>query len=140
MSYKIQIKEKIPTIEEYQLLRNSVGWSKVSNNAVEKSLKNSIFSVCALLDEEVVGFGRIIGDDGIYYYIQDVMVFPKHQKKGIGRQIMDRLMDFLENHADETAFFGLMAAKGNSRFYEPYGFMKRPYDAPGMFRYCKAKK
>ncbi len=140
MSYQIQIKEKIPTIEEYQLLRNSVGWSKVSDNAVEISLKNSIFSVCALLNEKVIGFGRIIGDFGIYYYIQDVMIFPRYQKKGIGSQIMDKLMDFLEKHADETAFFGLMAAKGNSRFYEPYGFKKRPDDAPGMFRYCKSKK
>jgi GNAT superfamily N-acetyltransferase len=134
------IKETVPTIEEYQLLRNSVGWSKVSNEAVEKSLNNTIFSVCALLNDEVIGHGRIIGDNGIYYYIQDVIVLPKYQRKGIGKQIMDALITFLEKHADETAFFGLMAAKGNSQFYEPYGFLRRPNDAPGMFRYCKLKK
>ncbi|MFX0052090.1 MAG: GNAT family N-acetyltransferase, partial [Candidatus Hermodarchaeota archaeon] len=71
------------------------------------------------------------------YYIQDVIVLPQFQRRGIGRKIMTSIMHYLEN-SDPSAFFGLMAAKNFSSFYELYGFKKRPPDAPGMFRYCQS--
>lgn len=72
--------------------------------------------------------------DGIYFYIQDIMVLPGFQGKGIGKHIMDALMDFLNSHVCNSAFIGLMAAKGVSKFYERYGFIERPPDRPGMFQ------
>lgn len=135
MSYPVKIRECIPSVKEYQLLRNSVNWSQVSDRAVKISLNNSLFSICAFLNSKIVGYGRIVGDKGIYYYIQDMIVLPKYQRGGIGTQIMETLMQFLKNNADTTAFIGLMAAKGYSQFYRPYGFIRRPDDAPGMFRY-----
>jgi len=117
----------------------SVGWSQVNDEAVKGSLDNSLYMVCVYLGEELIGFGRVIGDNGIYYYIQDIMVLPKFQRQGIGRAIMNKIMDFLEKESDPTAFYGLMTAKGYSRFYELYGFQKRDKEAPGMFRYHKTK-
>ncbi len=137
MSHHFRFLELVPTVEEYQFLRNSVGWPKVNNQAVEIALKNSLYSVCVYIDDQIIGYGRVIGDQGIYYYIQDMIVLPEFQRKGIGREIMKLIMNFLEKNADSTAFFGLMSAKGFSTFYEPYGFKKRPDDAPGMFRYGK---
>jgi GNAT superfamily N-acetyltransferase len=135
MSYTVKIRECIPSVEEYQRLRDSVNWSKVSDRAVKNSLENSLFSICAFLNSKLIGYGRIIGDRGIYYYIQDMMVLPIYQKRGIGKQIMNELIEYLNNHADESAFIGLMAAKGYSQFYEPYGFIRRSDDSPGMFKY-----
>ncbi len=109
MSYKAKIRECIPSVKEYQLLRNSVNWTQVSDRAVKISLINSLFSICAFLNSKIVGYGRIIGDKGIYYYIQDMMVLPKYQMGGIGTQIMETLMQYLKNNADPTAFIGLMA-------------------------------
>lgn len=137
ISTENELLERIPTVKEYQYLRNSVGWSTVNDDAVEQSLKNSLYSVCIVRNNQIIAFGRVIGDAGIYYYIQDVIVLPKFQRKGLGRRIMDSIMNFLDKHADPTAFIGLMVAKGFWRFYEDYGFQKRPSDAPGMFRYQK---
>ncbi|MHA1996113.1 MAG: GNAT family N-acetyltransferase [Candidatus Hodarchaeales archaeon] len=127
--------KKNPTVQEYQFLRNAVGWSTVSDEAVNHSLKNSLFSVCMVHKNKIIAIGRVIGDAGIYYYIQDVMVLPKFQRKGLGKKIMKAIMNYLEKNADPTAFVGLMAAKGFWQFYEEYGFQKRTSDGPGMFKY-----
>ena len=126
--------ERNPTLEEYQRLRRAVGWGDVATEAVEIGLQNSLFSVCVVLENEVIGCGRVIGDGGIYFYIQDIIVLSEFQGKGIGRRIMNAVMKYLEAHARNGAFVGLMAAKGVSKFYERYGFKERPSDAPGMFR------
>jgi GNAT superfamily N-acetyltransferase len=126
--------ERNPTVEEYQRLRRAVGWGEVETKAIEIGLQNSLFSVCVILENEVIGCGRVTGDSGIYFYIQDIIVLPEFQGKRIGRRIMDAIMEYLEAHAHNGAFVGLMAAKGVSKFYEHYGFKERPSDAPGMFR------
>lgn len=133
MSITYELIEKIPTVEEYQYLRNAVGWSKVNDAAVDISLKNSLYSVCLYYNNQIIGMGRIIGDTGIYYYIQDVMVLPNFQRKGLGKKIMNLIIKYLIENVDSTAFIGLMAAKGFWKFYENYGFQKRASDAPGMF-------
>lgn len=125
--------ERIPTVEEYRRLREAVGWENIDNEAIEIGLRNSLFSVCVIHKGEVIGCGRVVGDGGIYFYIQDIIVMPEFQQKGIGKRIMDAVMDYLSQHARPNAFIGLMAAKGVSKFYEKYGFQERPPDRPGMF-------
>jgi GNAT superfamily N-acetyltransferase len=125
--------ERNPTLEEYRRLRRAVGWLDVETEAIEIGLQNSLFSVCVISENRVIGCGRVIGDSGIYFYIQDIIVLPEFQGKGIGRRIMHAIMEYLRAHARDGAFVGLMAAKGVSKFYEQHGFKKRPPDAPGMF-------
>jgi ribosomal protein S18 acetylase RimI-like enzyme len=134
MSEGYVLMERNPTLEEYQRLRRAVGWQDVGTEAIETGLQNSLFSVCVVLKNEVVGCGRVIGDKGIYFYVQDIIVLPEFQGKGIGSRIMDAIMEYLEAHARDGAFIGLMAANGVSKFYERYGFKERPSNAPGMFR------
>lgn len=125
--------EKIPSTTEYQTLRKAVGWYIVDDDQTSCGLKNSLYSVCLLHDNNVVGCGRIVGDAGIYYYIQDIIVLPEYQGKGGGKLIMDAIMRYLEKHAATNSFVGLMAAQHVSSFYRKYGFAERPNDRPGMF-------
>lgn len=53
--------------------------------STEIGLGNSLFSVCAIYKNEVIGCGRAVGDGGIYFYIQDIIVLPKFQGRGIGK-------------------------------------------------------
>lgn len=74
-----------------------------------------------------------MGDGGIYFYVQDVIVHPDHQGKGVGRSIMNAIMHYLRSMAEEGSYIGLMAAKNVEGFYELYGFRRRPGNRPGMY-------
>ena len=134
MNGKYVLVERAPTVEEYHKLREAVGFRSLDPEATEIGLRNSLFSVCVIFENKVIGCGRVVGDGGIYFYIQDMIVLPEFQGKGIGKRIMGAIMDYLKAHAHPNAFVGLMAAKGVSKFYERYGFTERPSDRPGMFR------
>lgn len=132
------IEEKIASVEDYQKLRSKVGWHNHDRNAVEDGLKASIFFVCAVMDEEIIGIGRVVGDGNIYFYIQDVIVSPEHQGKGIGVKIIDYLNQLILTKAVPGAFVGLMAAEGLVPLYEKFGFKTRSSDKPGMEKWIYA--
>ncbi len=131
MKYKTE--DRPPNVREYQQLRTTTGWDPVTDQAVEQAMRNTEFGVCILHENEIVGTGRIIGD-GIYYYIQDVIVMPEFQGQGVGKLIMDELGKWLNERTDTYAFVGLMAAKGTTEFYQGFDFQKRPEEGPGMFK------
>ncbi|UCE28007.1 MAG: GNAT family N-acetyltransferase [Candidatus Coatesbacteria bacterium] len=127
-----ELVEREPTVNEYQRFRRAVGWSEVAGEGVEVGLKNALYYVVLFHDKKTIGCGRVVGDGGIYFYVQDIIVLPEYQGLGLGRSIMDKVMDYLRRRAKAGAFIGLMAAEGVAPFYERYGFEVRPDDAPGM--------
>ena len=137
-----QIVEKLPTPEEYNQLRQSVGWGIYERDVIEQALPKSLYFVCAVNNGEIIGMARIIGDAGIAYYIQDVIVKPDYQRQGIGTQMMDKIMEYLRFHANNNSVIGLMAAKGKEAFYTPYGFTVRPNErlGSGMTMWWKTEK
>ena len=62
--------------------------------------------------------------------IYDVIVHPDHQRRGIGREIMQRLVQRCLDV--QIGVIQLFCAKGKQAFYEQLGFVVRPDDAPGM--------
>ncbi len=130
-----ELLEREPSLEDYRRLRASAGWSERTDAAMQTSLANGLYCVCLMRNGQTVGCGRVIGDSGMYFYIQDVIVLPELQGRGFGTRIMDAVTAYLERDAPPGAFIGLMAAKGASGFYERYGFVRRADDAPGMFRH-----
>ncbi len=133
----MEIEHRSPTISEYKKLRSSVGWWSIDEKAIGVALEKSLFSVVATEKDNTVGIGRIVGDGGLYYYIQDLIVHPEFQKNGIGKRLMEELMAFIKINAKPGAFIGLMSAKGMSKYYEPYGFEARDVNGPGMFQVIK---
>lgn len=124
--------DRVPTVSEYLKLRESVGWHALPSKAVEIGLARSLYSVCIKLREESVGCGRIVGDAGIYFYVQDVIVRPQYQQRGLGTRIMEKLMGYVGAKAQSGAFIGLMTAPGLEGFYGRFGFSCFPADSPGM--------
>lgn len=137
MPIDFRIIEKPPTATEYRRLRRLVGWPDVDRSTADKALRKSIFSVCALYEEGVVGFGRVIGDGALYFYIQDVIVHPAFQRRGVGSLIMESILSFLDSQKKSGSFAGLMTSRGLANFYGKFGFQSRPLDKPGMFLVSK---
>ena len=98
-----------------------------------RGLAASLFGVVLLApDGETVGCARLVGDGGIYFYVQDLIVAPEHQGHGLGDVLLDEVRGHLEREAPAGAFVGLMAAQGEAGFYSRRGFAPRPQDGPGM--------
>ena len=125
------ILEQLPDVTDYNRLRDVVGWSAYLVEVAEPCLARSLYGVCVLQDDAVVGMARVIGDGGMTFYLQDVIVHPDHQGRGLGAQLMDRIMAYLRAHAVPGAVVGLMAAAGKEGFYERYGFTRRPTERLG---------
>jgi GNAT superfamily N-acetyltransferase len=123
-----------PTVAEYCRLRRSCGWPVPEAAACESALGNSVLGVVALLNGDTVGMGRVVGDGALWNYIQDVVVLPEHQRKGLGRMLMDAIMRELAKTAAVGSDVALISAPGKVPFYERYGFAVCTPDRPAMRR------
>lgn len=133
-SYEILTNTR-PTLDEYIYLCSSVGWKDFMNfDVAETSIRNSAYSVIVKNNHRIIGMGRIVGDGAIYFYIQDIVVHPEYQGKGIGKEIMKALTKYLEDNTPDKAFIGLFASKGKAEFYEKYDFKNYSPNMTGMFK------
>jgi GNAT superfamily N-acetyltransferase len=127
-----RLAKRVPSIGDYNRVRVAAGLSEKSVETARLGLANTVFGVCVENRGEVVGIGRVVGDGGLFFEVVDIAVVPEHQKKGLGKMIMDALVFWLTVNAPPTAFVSLIADEGLSGFYERYGFRVRPPEAPGM--------
>jgi GNAT superfamily N-acetyltransferase len=76
---------------------------------------------------------RVISDGAYIAYIADVLVLPEYQGRGIGRELMNRVMLYIKGNAvaGEKVYVNLMAAKGKEGFYKRFGFIERPSEQHG---------
>jgi len=85
-------------------------------------LNNSIYCVCIEDQDKIIGFGRIVGDGGTVFYIQDIIVIPSYQKQKIGTLIMEKIMDYIDKNCIDGAIIGLIANNGLDNFYKKFDF------------------
>ncbi len=91
--------------------------SQSKKDSINQAFKASFAVVTAWSDERVVGCGRMISDGQMYSGIFDVVIDPEFQKQGLGRQIMERLIQ----KAPHTCIH-LTSTFGNEEFYQKIGF------------------
>jgi GNAT superfamily N-acetyltransferase len=115
-----------PSVEDFIGMRANCGWGQISHDQATAALGNSLFVVCAMADYKTIGFGRIIGDGALNFYIQDVIVEKDWRKIGIGAKILELLLSKLKQSNPATYTVGLMSAEGKEPFYEKFGFQRRP--------------
>ena len=135
----LDIRENSLDTDTYLYLRREVGWPLLTQHQAECALNNCLFNVCAYLDGEPVGMGRIVGDGAVISYVQDLVVIPRAQGMHIGSTILDRLRLYVEEITEPGSrmMLCLMCAKGRESFYRQHGFIARPTDnlGPGMISY-----
>ena len=132
----IIFRENELTADDVLLFQQKMNWTVDPKEQWLKSLKNTLYSVTAFNDNEVVAMGRLLGDGAIYWYVNDMFVLTEYQSKGIGRQIMNMLIEYVKKNSfvGSEVSLCLMCAKGKEGFYEKLGFRSRPheYGGPGM--------
>ncbi len=123
----INIRENNKNVEEFNLLYDLVGWGAYDSEVTKKALDNTFYSVSVYDDNNIIGYGRIIGDTICFLYIHDIMVKPEYQGKKIGTLIMNKLLEKInqikKENPDLRVYLG--ASKNREKFYEKFGFVKR---------------
>lgn len=85
----------LPSLGELLHLYDAVGWSAYTEDPARllRSLNGSAHVVCARVDEELVGLARIVSDFGTLVYVQDVLVDPRLQRRGIGAELIRSVLE-----------------------------------------------
>jgi N-acetylglutamate synthase-like GNAT family acetyltransferase len=129
----IDYTETLPAVESFQRLFDTAGWSSLfhaSPDELDEALRHSWYSVWAHASGKLVGGGRIISDGVLYATIHDLIVISSYRRRGIGSEILRRLVEKCREAGIRTV--QLFSAAGMAEFYKKRGFERRAQDAPGM--------
>ncbi len=116
-------------LPEHQVLRlySECGWSAADKpQDLLKALAGSHTVISAWYEEELVGLGNAISDGALVVYYPHLLVLPRYQRSGIGRQIMKRLQLRYRGFHQQV----VLAITNAAPFYEALGFSPASSVAP----------
>ena len=96
----MEIKEYIEYNEKEILdLYAAVGWAAdtVDPKALKEGYKNSLLVLAAYENEELQGIIRVVGDNATIVFVQDIVVYPQHQRKGVGSALLNEVLERFKN-------------------------------------------
>lgn len=103
-------------------LYDSVGWSSYTQDPalLKTAVNNSLLTITAVQDNELIGLVRVIGDGVSIIYIQDLLVRPSAQHHGIGSQLVKLVLEKYQSVRQKVL---LTIDEPETRaFYEQCGF------------------
>ena len=84
------------TYNEPEILRlyTSVGWTAYTDQpeVLRKGFENSMLILAAYEGDQLCGIIRTVGDGHTIVFVQDILVFPEHQRKGIGSALLQTIL------------------------------------------------
>ena len=89
-------------------------------------MSNSLAVITARADGKCIGICRLVGDGILNVYLQDVVIHPEHQGRGIGTKVIEASLNYMRQSFPENCTIGLMAAREQDGFYAQFGFIPRP--------------
>lgn len=108
--------------EELNALYNDAGWTLYTKDIdrLKDAVSNSLLTVTARSDGELVGMIRCVGDGKTIIYIQDILVLRSHKRCGIGT----RLVDIVLKKYNDVRQIVLLTDDGEDvkKFYSSLGF------------------
>ena len=105
-------------------------WAKgIPKDVVEKAIENSLcFGV--YVDEQQIGFTRVVTDKATFAYVADVFILPAHRGKGLSKW----LMQTIQAHPElQNLRRWLLTTKDAHSLYEQCGWTRVPEDY--MYRF-----
>ena len=75
-------------------LYESVGWTNYTDNPemLRNAYINSLKIYGAYVDDKLIGIIRVVGDGYSVIFIQDLLVHPEFQRKGVGTLLLKRVL------------------------------------------------
>lgn len=76
-------------------LYQSVGWSAYTDQpeVLRRGFENSLLTLGAYEDEQLLGIIRTVGDGHTIVFVQDVLVYPEYQRRGIGSALLRAVLE-----------------------------------------------
>lgn len=100
------------------LLRATYWASQRTDEINRRAFRNSVCAI-ALIDGKQAGFARASGDRVIFARISDVIVWPEHRGKGIGKALVQALLEHPELRSVSAWMLNTSDAHG---LYKRFGF------------------
>lgn len=87
---------------------------------LQRAYGNSMFRCIGRDGGRIVAAGRAVADGVDCAYLCDIAVLPDHQGKGLGAEVVQRLVDAARGHRKII----LYAVPGREPFYRRFGFRR----------------
>lgn len=142
MKTEVIYSENDITIEEYKILRENAGWKSLPDEQIKESLLGTNYLVVARVEASIIGMARCISDGRYMTYIYDVVVLDQYRSRGIGKKMIETIIDHYRNMTQNLMQFVLVAIDSDAEaFYKKIGFKKYPnlLSGPGMGMWINGK-
>ena len=75
-------------------LYTSLGWTNYTDNPtmLKNAYLNSLNIYGAYVDDKLIGVIRVVGDGYSVIFIQDLLVHPEFQRKGVGTLLLKKVL------------------------------------------------
>ncbi|MBI0093671.1 GNAT family N-acetyltransferase [Lactobacillus sp. M0403] len=103
-------------------LYQSVGWTSYTEKPelLQQAVHNSLYVLGAFNHDQLIGLIRVVGDGLTIIYIQDLLVLPAYQNKGIGSTLINKVRKEFRHVRQQVLL--TMEEPETRAFYEKNGF------------------
>ncbi|MBC7614570.1 MAG: GNAT family N-acetyltransferase [Pedobacter sp.] len=121
--YSYKLNPDLSTIDwEFVIsLFYKIEWKHRNAHEIETAFRNSTTTIFVFKAEQIIAFGRVVGDGRYYAMLADIVVDPDYQGQGLGKY----LVTTLNNQLIDYHFVNLSAAPGADSFYKSMGWKKQ---------------
>ncbi len=116
MNYELN---KPISVNEIVELRNSVGWNGMKE-CYNNVLMTSYFHIACYDGNMLIGYIDVVSNGVTDAYIQDLIVNPKYQNKGIGTELMNKTIAYLKEK--NIYAISVLFEERLKEFYKKFGF------------------
>ena len=100
-------------------LREAVGWNRMEDE-YNNPLMTSYYHIAVYEDDKMVGYIDSVSNGVTDAYIQDLMVHPDYQGKGLGTELMNQMITYLKEK--RIYIISVVFEESLKPFYDRFGF------------------
>ena len=100
-------------------LREAVGWNRMEDE-YSNPLMTSYYHIAVYEGDKLVGYIDSVSNGVTDAYIQDLMVHPDYQGKGVGTELMNQMITYLKEN--RIYIISVVFEESLKPFYDRFGF------------------